>query len=56
MSDKDKPKQDKLKRPVGRPPKREVRQIPDTPENIAKALFGIRSDNPDLDELRAKRG
>lgn len=48
-------KKDKPKRPVGRPPKREMRQIPDTPENIAKALFGIQSNNPEIIELRTKQ-
>lgn len=47
-------KESKPKRGRGRPPKRVVKPIPDTPENIAKALFGIPSDNPELAELRAK--
>ena len=29
---------------VGRPLKNVVKPIPDTPENVAKALFGIRPD------------
>ena len=32
------------KRKVGRPEKRIVESIPDTPENVAKALFGITPD------------
>ena len=32
------------KREVGRPDKRVVESIPDTPENVAKALFGIKRD------------
>ena len=31
------------KRPVGRPPKLVVK-IDDTPQNVARSLFGIRSD------------
>lgn len=31
------------KRPVGRPPKMVVK-IADTPQNVARSLFGIRSD------------
>ena len=31
------------KRPAGRPAKNYVEPIPDTPENVAKALFGIKS-------------
>ena len=44
MSDKDK-RPDKPKRPRGRPPKLQL-HIGDKPENIAKALFGIRSSTP----------
>ncbi|MCY4018825.1 MAG: hypothetical protein OXG39_05415 [Chloroflexi bacterium] len=54
MSEKNEPK-DGEKRQAGRPPEREVRLIPDTPENIAKSLFGIQSDNPNLDELRGTK-
>lgn len=43
-TDKLKPSEPK-KRPVGRPPKLVVK-IDDSPENTAKALFGIRSDKP----------
>ena len=32
------------KRKVGRPEKRIIESIPDTPENVAKALFGITPD------------
>ena len=32
------------KRQVGRPETRIVESIPDTPENVAKALFGIKRD------------
>ena len=31
------------KRPVGRPTKKHIEPIQDTPENVAKALFGIKS-------------
>ena len=37
--------QEMKKRPVGRPPKMVVK-IDDTPENVAKAMFGIKSDKP----------
>lgn len=37
-----------MKRKVGRPEKRIVESIPDTPENVAKVLFGIKSDNPKI--------
>lgn len=40
------------KKPVGRPLKNVVEPIPDTPENVARALFGIKSDNPKIKELR----
>ena len=33
------------KRTQMRPTKRHIEPIPDTPENVAKALFGIKSDN-----------
>ena len=33
------------KRPVGRPTKKHIESIPDTPENVARALFGIKSNN-----------
>ena len=32
------------KKQVGRPVKRIIKSISDTPENVAKALFGIRPD------------
>ena len=37
------PKDPRPKRPVGRPPKL-VLKIDDTPQNVARSLFGIRSD------------
>ena len=37
-------KKKKGKKGVGRPVKNVVEPIPDTPENVAKALFGIRPD------------
>ena len=40
------------KRKVGRPEKRTVESIPDTPENIARALFGIKSENPNIESLK----
>ena len=40
------------KRKVGRPEKRIVESIPDTPENIARALFGIKSENPKIESLK----
>lgn len=40
MKKSDKNNQESTKK-VGRPEKRVVESIPDTPENVAKALFGI---------------
>lgn len=40
------------KKPVGRPTERLIDPIPDTAENVARALFGIKSDNPDIDKIR----
>ena len=40
------------KKQVGRPLKNVVKPIPDTPENVARALFGIKSDNTKIEELR----
>ena len=40
------------KKKVGRPEKRVVESIPDTPENIARALFGIKSENPNIESLK----
>lgn len=37
------PKDPRPKRPVGRPPKL-VLKIDDTPRNVVRSLFGIRSD------------
>ena len=45
-SDKTKQPQPEKKRPIGRPPKL-VARIDDSPENVAKALFGIKSDKQD---------
>ena len=39
-------KKKKVKKEVGRPIKNVIESIPDTPENVAKALFGLKSDNP----------
>ena len=39
-----KQKKQESKRKVGRPEKRIIESIPDTPENVAKALFGITPD------------
>ena len=38
-------KKKSTKRQVGRPAKNYVEPIPDTPENVAKALFGIKSNH-----------
>lgn len=35
-------KKKKVKKEVGRPVKNVIEPIPDTPENVARALFGIR--------------
>ena len=40
------------KKSVGRPPKRLIEQIPDTPENVAKALFGIRPDGKKVKNMK----
>lgn len=40
------------KRKVGRPEKRIVESIPDTPENVAKALFGIRPDGKKVKDMK----
>ena len=42
------------KKKVGRREKRVIESMPDTPENVAKALFGIKSDNP-KDRILEKR-
>ena len=42
----------KGKKKTGRPIKNVIERIPDTPENVARALFGIKSDNPKIKELR----
>ena len=44
-------KKQESKKKVGRPTKRIAAPIPDTPENVAKALFGIPSDNPKIKKL-----
>ena len=41
MSDKDSPKGKDTERPVGRPPLEFPAPIPDTPENVAKAMFAV---------------
>lgn len=40
------------KKQVGRPVKNIVEQIPDTPENVAKALFGIRPDGKKVKNMK----
>lgn len=47
-----KKKQD-VKKKVGRPTKRVVEPIPDTPENVAKALFGIRLDGKKVKNMKS---
>ena len=43
------------KRRVGRPTKDKcVKSIPDTPKNVARALFGIKSDRTYKDSKKAK--
>lgn len=37
-------KKKSTKRPVERPTEKHIEPIPDTPKNVAKALFGIRPD------------
>ncbi|MDE0298547.1 MAG: hypothetical protein OXN17_07950 [Candidatus Poribacteria bacterium] len=44
-------KKQESKKKVGRPTKRVVEPIPDTPENVAKALSGMPSDNPKIKKL-----
>ncbi len=39
-------------RKVGRPEKRTVESIPDTPENVAKSLFGIAPDGKKVKEMK----
>ncbi len=46
-----KTKKKKTKRSVGRPVKNVIERIPDTPENVAKALFGIRPDGKKVIEF-----
>ena len=44
-----------VKRRVGRPAKDKcVKPIPDTPENVAKALFGIKSSRSHTDATNKK--
>jgi hypothetical protein len=45
-----KQKEQESKRKVGRPEKRIVESIPDTPENVAKSLFGITPDGKKVKE------
>lgn len=49
---KGKKRKSEKKRKVGRPEERVATPIPDTPENIARALFGIKSDNPEIESLK----
>lgn len=39
-------KKKKVKREVGRPTKNVIEPIPDTPRNVARSLFGLKSNNP----------
>ncbi len=45
-------KKNKENKKVGRPEKRVVEPIPDTPENVAKALFGIRPDGKKVKNMK----
>ena len=45
-------KKNKEKRNVGRPEKRRIESIPDTPENVAQGLFGIRSDGKKVKNMK----
>ena len=47
-----KSKKKKPDKPVGRPIKNVIEPIPDTPENVAKALFGIRSDGKKVKNMK----
>ena len=47
-------KKDKSKRKAGRPEKRIIESIPDTPENAAKALFGIRPDGKKVKTMKPR--
>ena len=49
-----KTKKKKIKRSVERPVKNVVERIPDTPENVAKALFGIRPDGEKVKDMKPK--
>ena len=40
------------KKLVGKPTKHIVAKIPDTPENVAKALFGIRPDGKKVKDMK----
>ena len=40
-------------RKVGRPEKRVVEPIADTPENVAKALFGIKRDGKKVKDMKS---
>ena len=51
MKKHDKKKQES-KRKVGDPEKRIIESIPDTPENVAKALFGIRPDGRKVKDMK----
>lgn len=46
-------KKSESKRKVGRPEQRIVESIPDTPENAAKALFGIAPDGKKVKETKS---
>ena len=49
MASKKKP----TKRPAERPTTKYIEPIPDTPENVAKALFGIRPDGKKVKTMKA---
>ena len=45
-------KKEKVKKEVGRPVKDVIERIPDTPEKVAKALFGIRPDGKKVKNMK----
>ncbi len=47
-----KSKKKKPDKPAGRPIKNVIESIPDTPENVAKALFGIRPDGKKVKNMK----
>ena len=55
MCSKKKPTKRQNERPTrgSEPPKKRIEHIPDTPENVAKALFGIRPDGKKVKTMKA---